>query len=224
MEDKKISEQESLHLITDMIQKVKTSYHEKGTSAILWGTVTGLSGLLSFAEAYFHFSIGFDIWYIVIAAIIPQIFLTIQERRKMTFRTHQQTAIGAIWFIYMLSIGCLIFYLNIIPGASEKLFASDNIELLSKNLETGVVTHFRPYVFGRASLFLILYAIPTLMTGMIAKFKPMLIGSIICYAFFFISCFTPFTWDMLLMGLAGIVNWLIPGIILRNRYLKGESC
>ena len=39
MEDKKLSEQESLSLITQMINKAKNSYHDTGMGAMLWGAV-----------------------------------------------------------------------------------------------------------------------------------------------------------------------------------------
>ena len=37
-EEKQLTEKESLQLITEMIQKAKANIHERGTSAIMWGT------------------------------------------------------------------------------------------------------------------------------------------------------------------------------------------
>jgi hypothetical protein len=51
----------------------------------------------------------------------------------------------------------------------------------------------------------------------------MIIGAIITYIFFIISIYTPNLVDQLLMGVAGLVNWLIPGIILRRNYLKARN-
>ena len=215
-EEKKLTEQESLQLITEMIQKAKSSFHESGTSAILWGTVTSIAGLLSFSQQYFNFSIGVDIWLLVLFAIIPQIFISIKENKVKTFRSYEERAIDAIWIVYGISIGCFIFYLNVVPIISAKFFAAEH------SITVDQLKDFPAYIFSSASVFLILYAIPTLATGIISKFKPMLIGGVISYILFFISCYTSSTWDMLLLGLAGILNWLIPGLILRNRYLKGK--
>lgn len=215
-EEKQFNEKESLQLITEMIQKAKANIHERGTSAIMWGTVTAIAGLVSFFENYYNFSIGFDIWLIVFAAVIPQIFISIRENKERKVVTHNERAIDAIWIVYGISIGCLIFYINVVPGISAKFFAAEH--------GVAAMENFPRYIFSSASVFLILYAIPTLATGIISKFKPMLIGGIICYLFFIISCYTNGTWDMLLMGLAGIINWLIPGFILRSRYLKGKPC
>ncbi|GAC1418455.1 MAG: hypothetical protein NVS1B13_04380 [Flavisolibacter sp.] len=62
MKEKKLSEQESLQLISEMIQKAKYHFHESVTSAILWGGTIGFCGLVTFSEAYFNWYIGFDLW------------------------------------------------------------------------------------------------------------------------------------------------------------------
>jgi hypothetical protein len=213
-QEKPLTEKESLQLITEMIQKAKANIHERGTSAIMWGTVTAIAGLISFLERYYDFYIGFDIWIIVLAAVIPQIFLSIREAREKKVVTHTEKAIDAIWIVYGISIGCLIFFMNVVPGVSAKFFVAEHG---SESLQ-----NFPRYVYSVGSIFLILYAIPTLATGIICRFLPMLLGGIICYLLFIVSCYSSSTWDMLLMGLAGIINWLIPGFILRSRYLKGN--
>jgi hypothetical protein len=223
-EQNQLSEKESLDLIAKMIQKAKGSFHENGTSAILWGSVVAAAGLINFAELYWNFYIGFDIWLLVLAALIPQIFISIKERRNRKVVAHDTSFLNAIWLVYGISIFALLFYLNVVPGASDRLFKEAGRELLIKNTGTGAVEHFRPYVFSHFSLLLILYAIPTLATGIATKFRPMLFGGILCYMFFVASCFTATVWDMLFNGIAGIFNWLIPGMILRSRYLKGRNC
>jgi hypothetical protein len=223
MEEKNISEQESLRLIQEMIGKAKSHFHEGGTSSILWGTVIGTCGLVSFAEQQWDFSIGFDIWLLTLAAIIPGVWFNIRESKKRMVKTHQEVATNIVWNVFGISIVCLVLYANIVPSVSERLFASDNIELLSKNMLTGELKHYRPGTLSLSSIFLIIYAFPTLATGWITKFKPMTIGAIVCYCFFIASLFTSFKYDMLLSGLAGIGNWLIPGLILNRRYRKAKS-
>jgi hypothetical protein len=48
----------------------------------------------------------------------------------------------------------------------------------------------------------------------------MIVGAVACYVFFALSLFTDTRLDMLFNGLAAICNWLIPGLILRQRYRK----
>ena len=223
-EQAQLSEKESLDLIAQMIRKAKSSFHESGTSAILWGSVVALAGIINFSEEYWKFSIGFDIWLIVLAALIPQIFISIRERKNRKAVSHDAAFMNAIWLVYGISIFALLLYFNIVPWVTDREMKQAGNELLMRNIHTGTVEHFTPYVFSHFSLLLILYAIPTLATGLGFRFRPMLLGGLLCYLFFIASCFTSTMWDMLLNGLAGIFNWLIPGLILRNRYIKGMSC
>ncbi len=79
---KKMTEQESLNLITNMIQKAKGSYHDTGIGPLLWGTVVSIASFVSYFERIYHFRLPFDIWLIVLAAIIPQIVISIREKNQ----------------------------------------------------------------------------------------------------------------------------------------------
>src|SRR6476469_10185910 len=100
MDEENFSGEESLKLITEMIQKAKHCFHENGSSAILWGSVVGLAGLVNFAELYWDFYIGFDIWLIVMAAIIPQGIISIRQSRSRKVMTHTEAAMNTIWIVY----------------------------------------------------------------------------------------------------------------------------
>ena len=223
-DNKAFTEQESLQLITEMIQKAKSSFHESGTSAILWGTVVAIAGLTNFAERYWHFDIGFNIWFIVLAAFVPQMIISIREGKNRKVISYEESSMNGIWLVYGISIFALNFYMNVIPGASDRLLASEGQELLLRDLKTGLSRHYVPSVMSAYSLLLLLYAMPTLATGIARKFKPMIFGGILCYVFFIVSCFTSSTYDLLLNGIAGITCWLIPGLVLRDRYVKGKHC
>lgn len=222
LDEKVLTEKESLELITDMINKAKGGYHESGANGILWGSMVGIAGLTSFAERLGHFYIGFDIWLIVLAAFIPQMIISMRERKSKKVVTHQESAMNAIFLVFGISVFALNYYLNVVPFTSDALLASEGQELLLRNIKTGVTEHYRPSVMSGYSLLLLLYAIPTLATGISRKFMPMTIGGILCYLYFIISIYTNTTYDLLLNGIAGITCWLIPGLVLRNRYLKGK--
>jgi len=77
----------------------------------------------------------------------------------------------------------------------------------------------RPFVPSIFSLLILVYALPTLVTGVVKKFRPMLYGAIIAYVLFVVSCFTANKYDLLFSAVVAIICWLIPGLILRRRYL-----
>ncbi len=220
MEEKQLTEKESLAIITDMVNKVKNHYHENGTYLILWGTVITICGLVSAAERFWSFSIGFDIWILTLIAVVPQIWLIIRERKRKKVITHTESAIDTIWIVYMITIVCIILYGNIIYFTSPGLLKASGIELFSKNIATGETKPFRLFAPSFSSIFLMIYAFPTLATGMITKYRPMIIGAILTYGFFVLSLFTDFAVDMLLSSLGAISCWLIPGLMLRSRYLR----
>ena len=223
-EKNELTEQESLQLITEMIQKAKGGFHETGASAILWGTAVGTAGLVNFAERFWHFSVGFDIWLVVLAAFIPQLIISVREGRQRKVRSYQEAYANAVLLVFGLAIFMLNFYLNVISRETDKLLADEGKELLLRNIQTGAITHYIPSVPSGYSLLLLLFAIPTLTMGIGSKFMPMIIGGVLCFGYFIASCFIPSTYDLLFHGLAGITNWLIPGLILRHRYLKGKTC
>lgn len=220
MEEKQLTEKESLAIITEMVNKVKNHYHENGSYLILWGCVIAFCGLVNFAQSFWKFSIGFDIWILAFVAVVPQVWLIIRENRRKTVKTHLGAAIDAIWFVYMMTIIGVIAYGNITYITSPGILEKNNLEIFSKNTVTGEISPFRIFAPSFSSIFLLVYAFPTLATGLITKYQPLIIGAIVCYIFFIASLFTNFTYDMLFSALAAICCWLIPGLLIRRKYLQ----
>ena len=48
--EERLSEQESLAPITSMIQRVKSSYHDSGTSILLWGAVVTIASFVNYLQ------------------------------------------------------------------------------------------------------------------------------------------------------------------------------
>lgn len=223
MQQNEFTEQESLKLITEMIGKAKSHFHESGASTILWGTVISFCALMSFAQAFWKFSIGFDVWILTFAAVIPQVWISIKEGRRKSVKTYQEIYIDTIWIVYLVSIAALLIYLNTISYTSERLMSRDGMEVLLKNMQTGETKPYQLFPPSYMSLMMILFAFPTLATGLITKYKPFIIGAAVCYICFVISLFTPLMYDMLLSTIATICCWLTPGLMLRKRYLKAKE-
>ena len=65
---------------------------------------------------------------------------------------------------------------------------------------------------------LVLYGMPTFLSGIIIKFKALIIGGIFCWVMAFISPFINIEYHVLLSAAAVIAAWIIPGHLLRNKY------
>lgn len=208
MSQEQFNPQESLELIENMIRKAKASYHDSGVGPILWGIVVTVCALVSWFEREYNYQLPFDIWLLTFIAIIPQIVITQKEKKQRMAVRYEDRAMSYIWMTFGFSIFLLILIINFVfHNLGEK--SPDGVK-----------------VFGEivASFYLLIYGIPTILTGGIMRYKYMLWGGIICWVLIIPSLFTPAKTDMLLIALAAVSAWLIPGIILRMRHLKKQSC
>ena len=190
-----LSGEESLKLINEMIGKAKKSYITKGIASIVWGVLIIVCSLLTWAQVQYKFYLGFDVWLLVFIAVIPQLYFSIKEKRQKNFVAHDEVTMRYVWTTFGVCIFILTFYENRFGGSGNS-----------------------------TSLFMMLYGIPTFITGGIFKFKPMILGGIICFGLSVGSMFTPFSTDMLFMAACGLFAWLLPGIICWNNYKKQLSC
>lgn len=222
--ERNLSEKESLQLITDMIEKVKNSYHDKGVGSLLWGTVVAIASFVSYLQLEYDFQLPFDIWMIVMAAIVPQIILIIQDAKTQKIKRHEDAALNAVWLVYAITIFGLSFFQLTVPNSVERLMHSNGLQLINHSINNSRPDQIiRPFPPSFYSLYILIYGFPTLATGIIIKFWPMIIGAIMSYLLFMVSCFTETKYDFLLGGIAALACWFIPGIILRLKYLKQKQ-
>jgi hypothetical protein len=224
LEEKKLTEQESLELISAMIQKVKNSYHDTGIGSLLWGTVVFIASFVSFLRYRYNFTIGFDIWLIVLAAIVPQVYLSIKENKSSKAKRYDDDAIDTVWLVYGLTIFGLSFYQSTVGDTTNRIIQEEGWAMMKHYLSANKADEqIKPFTLSVYSLYILIYAFPTLVTGLVKKFVPMTIGAIITYVLFIFSCFTESQYDMLFGATAAIVCWFIPGIILRKKYLAQKK-
>jgi hypothetical protein len=215
MQQEKFSPQESLALINSMISKAKGSYHDTGIGPILWGSVISICAIVTWLQIKFDFRLPFDIWLLTAVAIVPQIFIAIQQKRNNKVTSYDDQVMDYVWTCFGISIFLLVF------------INANAVSKLNPVFQTYIdVKGAKPeFTFGSFinSFFLLLYGIPTIITGGCRKFKSMLYGGIICWICCVISVYTNKDLDMLLTAIAAISAWLIPGIILFTRYKKQRA-
>ncbi|MCA6448951.1 MAG: hypothetical protein IM587_02015 [Chitinophagaceae bacterium] len=219
-----ITEKESIEIITSMIQKSKGSFHETGIGPILWGAVVSFASFVSFLQMKYGFSIGFDVWLLVLFAIIPQIMISVREKRSGGVKKYEDDALDTVWLVFGISLFCLIVYRNAIPSVTTRLIADEGWQMMKHYTDGSKPDEpLTPFVPSFYSIYIMLYAFPTLVTGLVKKYKPMTYGALLSYCLFVISCFTTSWNDMLLGAIAAMVCWLIPGILLRRKYLAQKN-
>lgn len=191
-DEKPLTGEESLAIITGMINKAKQDYNETGISCLLWGSIVTICNVATFIGIEVGAGwIGY-VWYLIIVAIAGQVFISIRESKRKKYTTHQDAAMDGIWISYGIAICMFSFY-------------SSKFEI--------------PYA---NAVYLIVYGIPTFATGIARKFRPMIIGGIACWVLAVAGMYTNAPYTFIYGAVAAQLAWFIPGIILRKRYLKAK--
>lgn len=192
MEEKLLSEQESLQLITKMINQAKNNYYESGLGALLWGFTNFICFVLVYCmESFSWFKFPFNPFYLMGVTFILQFYFDRKEKKYRKVVTLKDQVCEYIW----ISFGIAVLILTIAGG----------------------ITNIGYIVLP---LLLLLFGIPTFATGLINKFLPFIIGGIACWVFCIIALFykTDFTYLPVAAGTG--IAWIIPGFILRARFYK----
>ncbi len=197
MQEEKFSPQDSLNLISETINKVKASYHDTGIGPILWGCVVTFCSLVSFYAGLKKIDWLFNVWLLTIVAVLPQILISIKEKKQRKFVSYNDAAATVIW----ITFGFSMFTISMI----------DNL-----------LRYFN-YTSIHASVYMLIYGFPTIIAGGVCKIKPMLWGGILCWVFALTSTPLKFPYPFLFTAACAIVAWLIPGLIMYTKYRKQKA-
>ena len=208
--EKQLTEQESLALITQMIKKAKDSCHNTGITSIMWGAVIAVCSLVKLSELQFDYRFPFDIYLLALVAVIPQVFISIREKKKRKVKSYDDVFMDYLWLGFGISIFLLIFINNSLYH---------EISGYKNPAGQSAVNVLYEYI---SPLFLLLYGMPTFVSGVSMKFKPMIFGGILCWVCCIIAIYTPIKIDLLLTAFSAVFAWLIPGIIMEKDYRKAK--
>lgn len=201
MQDEILSERESLRIIEQMINTAKNQFSEDGHLYLLWGWVVLICSVSQFVLFhYFHSPWHFTVWILTWAAIGYQFVYIRSKRRKRTVRTYADTILVSVWIAFMVVLILMAAVIGNIFQARGKDFYS--------------------MVYP---IFLLVYGIPTFISGSVLKFRPLLLGGIGCWILAVMTAFLPEDWQILMLTPGMIVAWILPGYMLRARYKRGLS-
>ncbi len=192
MEQPEFSTQNSLQLIESMINKAQNRFNENGHLYLLWGWVIFFCSIIHFVVDYWNI---YDkpqlVWIATWGAVIYQMIYLARTKRKERVKTYTDEIIGYVWLVFVISMG-LMGYVAGKFGAWGLMYP----------------------------LFLILYGIPTFLSGAIIKFPPLQIGAVGCWILAIASTFVINQYQVLFLALAVLSAWIIPGYLLRSRFKK----
>ncbi|HUR09751.1 MAG TPA: hypothetical protein VM012_00180 [Flavitalea sp.] len=202
MEEKKLSEQESLAIIHQMIQVAKDDHSEKGDGWLIWGWLLFAASVLSIIFEYANFQryTGFVWSAMLLIGLVAFILANTMRPKREKVKTYVQV------LLERLGIGFFISLFALIAGS-----------FLFKNVHPTDNT----FPFG---YYYILYAFWMFIHGSAIHFRPLIIGAIVNWiagiAMFMV---TDFQYDMMISAFAILTGYLIPGYLLRAEYKKRSA-
>jgi uncharacterized membrane protein YfcA len=191
MQEQEFSPHESLHLIESMINKARNRFSENGHLFLLWGWVILLCSIANFISAYFFNSLETlkYIWILIVPTVIYQIIYLARKEKNEKVKTYADEIYNYVWVAFVI----MGFVSGIILGKS------------------GNTSLFNPVILS-------LYGMPTFLSGVILQFSPLKIGAFCCWGLAIAAMFIPMEFSFLLLAIAVITAWIVPGYLLRSRY------
>ncbi len=182
-----MSGEESLRIITDMINKTKVNISQSSFHLLLWGWLIFacslseylLWKLTDFAHPYY-------VWLFVIPGVFISLIYGFVKGRKEQVYTYATSVYVWTWIAFMF--GAIILFI-----------------LTSNRMED-----FTPLILTMA-------AIPTFISGIILKFRPLVIGAAVFWAAALIAHFAGSELSGLAMPAAVLCGYLIPGYLLKRK-------
>jgi hypothetical protein len=185
-EDEALTTQQSISIITEMINNAKGNVKENSIYFLLWGTVIAIANIGMFTLIQVGYAHPYIVWAISIPAWIVTIIAGYKQGKRARATSHLDRISAWLWF----SFGIVIFTLVVF---GEKINWQMN------------------------SVIMLMSTIPTVVSGIVIKFRPLIIGGV-CFWVFGILCFlVPDPWQFVVGAAAVTIGYLIPGFMLRYK-------
>lgn len=197
IQEENFNEQQSLALIESMIKTAKNQFSENGFSYLLWGWVVFFCSIAQFVLLHFYqYPKHYMVWLITFLVVIVQVFYVSKQKKKQRVRTYTDELVGYLWLTFVICMMITFFTL----GAN----------------------HIKDEIL-RYPLLLLLYGMPTFLSGIVLRFRPLVIGGICCWVLSILASFLAYDYQILLVSIAMLVAWIIPGYRLRAKYKASNS-
>ena len=191
--------QQSLQLIESMINRAKDKFAEDGFLYLFWGWIVFTGSLSQFILLpVFQYPRHYLVWLVSLLAFVYQFYYIRKKRQRIKVRTYTDFIIKYVWITFAIVVFLVCFLIG--------------------RLTTGeYYSHINPIVLAT-------YGMPVFLSGIILRFRPLIIGGIACWVLCIITTFiTNYDYQFLMIPIAMVIAWIIPGYLLRAKYKKQLS-
>ena len=187
MEEKNISPEESLEIITGMISTAKSNFAKGGSFYfLLWGGIIACANfghyILGVHTSYPH---PYVVWLLVIPAVIITILYSVKRKRSSSVISSFDRLYGQLWWAVFVGI---IVVLAFMPNLN----------------------------YNTTPIILLFSAIGTYITGQILRFKPLIFGGITLALMAIVAFMLEVPDQFLLAGFAMLAGYVVPGFMLKR--------
>ncbi|MEA1885841.1 MAG: hypothetical protein U9N72_01350 [Bacteroidota bacterium] len=190
--EKMMSSQESLKIISDMINRAKMNIREASFHLLFWGWLIVVCSLAEYLLYTFtSFENSWLVWLLTIPGVFVSLIYGFVKGSKQTVYTYADRIYMWLWLSFLIT--ALILF--VFHGTDNRM---DTVG---------------PYI-------LILAAFPTFMSGVVIKFRPLMFGGISIWIFSLIAFFAGSSIGPLAVPAAMITGYLIPGYMLNTNKVK----
>jgi len=190
MEDnQQFSAEQSLRVIQSMIEKAKNDVANNSFYLLLWGWLIFIAAVLHFLLVKFtEFEYPYLAWNLMWIGAIASMIRGIKESKKTRVKT----------FV----------------GETMKYFGISQIILYS-----GLILIFGKYNLWHVSFafYILMYAVACFFMGSLIQFPLLKWTGLLCLPIIVIAMYVSFEWQLLLLALAILISYIIPGHVLHAK-------
>jgi hypothetical protein len=186
-EEKMMTGEESLRIISEMINKAKFDIRQGSFYLLLWGWLIFACAFIDYLIVTFtKYAHHYYVWFLVIPGVFVSMLYGYVKGRQAKVKTYTGTLYKWIWIGFLIS-ATVLFIIH------------------SKSMDT-----VSPYI-------LLLAGFPTFVSGFLIKFKPLIAGGMSFWIITLIIYFAGPSFASLGTAIAMLSGYLIPGYMLKNR-------
>jgi hypothetical protein len=195
MDEKTLTPEESLEIIGKSISNFKMNYKEYASIYLLWGWVLALASLSNF----------------IILKILHS---------QVAYKSAGLFSLGN-WVVFFIIGFIILFFIQRNIDKTKKVYSL--LENYIKNLWTVAAASFFIATFiciqleiNPPPIMLLIAGLATTTSGMLIKFRPMIIGGISFFVFSIAATFVQNEYIALIVCASIICGYLIPGYLLKS--------
>jgi hypothetical protein len=189
-----MNEKEALLVIEEMISSTKQEVKDNGFYYILWGWLVFVSALIDYVLlVYLNNSNHALVWAILMPmGGVVSLFWGRKEKENRRVKTYLDEVIKHLTIAFSVSIFIVCFVMPMTNNNWKAFFPT----------------------------LMVIYAFGVFIFGGLLRYKPLIYGAIINWILAVVGYFCAYDWQLLLLALAVLCSFIIPGHLLNRRFYR----